>query len=148
MISTQLLRYYPHFSGLDEEALKRIADISDAQGFRAEEELMAEGDSATHFCLIREGEVNIVYRLGDGRTVVADTLTGGDAFGWSAFVEPHRLTASCVGNTNGEYIRIEGEGLRRMCDQNPAWGYRIALELCKLLRDRLSSLRVRIAVAA
>jgi CRP-like cAMP-binding protein len=92
--------------------------------------------------------VNIVYRLGDGRTVPADTLTSGDAFGWSAFVEPHRLTASCVANANGEYIRIDGEGLRRICKQNPAWGYRIALELCKLLRDRLSALRVRIAVAA
>ncbi len=148
MISTQVLRYYPHFSGLDEDALRQIAAISDKEDFIAGEELFAEGDRASHFCLLRAGEVNIVYRLGDGRTVVADTLRNGDAFGWSAFVEPHRLTASCVAESSGEYIRIEGESLRRMCDVHPAWGYRIALELCKLLRDRLSALRVRIAVAA
>ncbi len=147
MIPTQVLRYYPHFSGLDEDALGKVANISDCMKFEAGEELFAEGDRATHFCLVRSGEVDIVYTLGDGQTVLADTLGIGDSFGWSAFVEPHRLTASCVANTRGECVRIEGEGLRRLCDEHPAWGYRIALELCKLLRDRLSSLRVRIAVA-
>lgn len=148
MISTQFLRYFPHFSGLDEAALKTIANLSEAKRFHAGEEVLTEGNRATHFCLLREGEVDVVYRLGDGRTVGADTLRAGDAFGWSAFIEPHRLTASIVANTHGEYIRIEGGGLRALCEQNPAWGYRIALELCKLLRDRLSALRVRIAVAA
>jgi CRP-like cAMP-binding protein len=148
MISTQILRYFPHFSGLEEDALGQIASISDKKEFDAGEELFTEGDRASHFCLLRAGQVNIVYRLGDGQTVVADTLGSGEAFGWSAFVEPHRLTASCVANTGGEYIRIEGESLRRMCDEHPTWGYRIARELCKLLRDRLSALRVRIAAAA
>jgi CRP-like cAMP-binding protein len=148
MISTQVLRYYPHFSGLDEQALREIAAISEQKDFIAGEELLAEGDLASHFCLLRSGEVNIKYRLGDGRAVVADTLRTGDAFGWSAFVEPHRNTASCVAESSGEYIRIEGERLRRICDEHPTWGYRVALELCKLLRDRLSALRVRIAVAA
>jgi len=145
MISTQLLLYYPHFSGLSGDYLVQIANISDRRQFKAGDELFVEGAPATHFCLIMSGEVNIVYRLGDDRIVNADTLIRGDAFGWSALVEPHRMTASCVANNNGEYIAIEAEGLRHICDANPACGYRVALGLAKLLRDRLSALRVQIA---
>ena len=145
MISDQLLRHYPHFSGLIKDHLVQIANISDIRQFKAGDELFVEGATATHFCLIISGEVNIVYKLGDDRTVVADTLIKGDAFGWSAFVEPHIMTASCVANNNGEYIAIEAEGLRHICDANLVCGYRVALELVKLLRDRLSALRVQIA---
>jgi CRP-like cAMP-binding protein len=145
MISTQLLRYYPHFAGLSEDQLLQIANISDSRQFKNGDELFVEGAPATYFCLIISGEVNIVYRLGDNRTVVADTLIKGDAFGWSALVEPHQMTASCLANNNGEYIAIEAEGLRRLCGANPEFGYRVALGLATLLRDRLSALRVQIA---
>lgn len=147
MISTQLLLHHPHFSSLSEDQLGQIANISDSRQFKAGDELFAEGTPATHFCLIMSGEVNIVYRLGDDRIVVADTLIKGDAFGWSGLVEPHRMTASCVANKNGEYIAIEAVGLRHLCEANPALGYRVALELAKLLRDRLSALRVQIAAS-
>ena len=147
LISSQSLRYFPHFAGLNEEFLRQIALIGDQVKFEAGDELLVEGAPAIHFCLLISGAVDIVYTLGDNRTVVADTLVSGDTFGWSAFMEPHKLTASCVGSKNGEYIRIEGEGLRRICDENPECGYRVALELSKLLRDRLSALRVQIAAA-
>ena len=145
MISTQLLKSYPHFSALSEDELVQIAKISDNRQFNTGDELFVEGAPATHFCLIKSGEVNIVYLLGDNRTVVADTLIKGDAFGWSALAEPHQMTASCVANKNGEYIAIEAYGLRQICNANPTCGYSIALELIKLLRDRLSALRVQIA---
>ena len=78
MISTQLLRYYPHFSGLSEDYLLQISNISSKGQFKAGDELFVEGALATHFCLIMSGEVNIVYTLGDNRTVVADGLIKGD----------------------------------------------------------------------
>jgi CRP-like cAMP-binding protein len=145
MILTQSLKSFPQFSSLSEDYLLRIAEISDSKQFVTGDELFVEGAPATHFCLIKSGEVNIVYLLGDNRTVVADTLIKGDAFGWSAFAAPHQMTASCIANKNGEYIAIEAVGLRQICDENPACGYSIALELVKLLRDRLSALRVQIA---
>lgn len=145
MISTQLLRYYPHFSGLSEEQLREIANISARRQFEAGDELFVEGAPATHFCLIISGEVNIIYTLGDDRTVVADMLIRGDAFGWSAFIEPHQMTASCIANNAGEYIAIEAKSFRQICDANPGLGYHVALGLAKLLRDRLSALRVQIA---
>ena len=147
LISPQSLKYFPHFAGLNDEYLRQIALISDKVNFEAGDVLFVEEALATHLCILTSGTVDIVYRLGDNRTLVADTLIAGDAFGWSALLEPYKLTATSVGSKTGEYIRIEGEGLRRICDENPACGYRVTMELCKLLRDRLSALRIQIAAA-
>lgn len=147
LISPESLRYFPHFAGLDNEYLRQIAVISNQVKFETGDVLYVEEGLATHFCLLISGTVDIVYRLGDNRTVVADTLIAGDTFGWSALLEPHKLTATSVGSKPGEYIRIEGKGLRRICDENPACGYRVAMELGKLLRDRLSALRIQLAAA-
>lgn len=145
MISPELLRNFPHFSGLPYECLKEIAMISKERAFDPGDDLFYEGNLATHLCLILSGEVSIVYRLGDDREVVADSLIKGDAFGWSAILEPHKLTASCRGAKGGKYIAIEAEALRRICDENYACGYHIVREVSKTLRDRLSAMRVQIA---
>ena len=145
MISPELLRNFPHFSGLSYECLKAIAMISDEREFEPGEPMFQEGNTATHFCLILSGEVSVVYRLGDDREVVADNLIKGDAFGWSAILEPHQLTATCLGAKSGKFIAIEAEGLRRICDEDYACGYQIVLEVSRTLRDRLSAMRVQIA---
>ncbi len=147
LISPQSLKYFPHFASLNDEYLRQIALVSEHVNFEADDVLYVEEALATHFCLLISGTVDIVYRLGDNRIVVADTLIAGDAFGWSALLEPHKLTATSVGSKPGEYIRIEGKGLRRICEENPACGYRVAMELGKLLRDRLSALRIQLAAA-
>lgn len=145
MISPELLRNFPHFSGASYECLKDIAMISKEREFDAEESLFHEGNLATHLCLMLSGEVSIVYRLGDNREVVADSLIKGDAFGWSAILEPHQLTASCRGAKSGKFIAIEAEGLRQICVENYACGYHIVRGVSKTLRDRLSAMRVQIA---
>ncbi len=145
MISPELLRSFPHFSGVSYECLKDIAMISRERTFDSGETLFNEGNVATHLCLLLSGEVSIVYRLGDNREVVADNLIKGDAFGWSAILEPHQLTASCRGAKSGKFIAIEAERLRQICAEDYACGYHIVRGVSKALRDRLSALRVQIA---
>lgn len=147
MISPELLRGFPHFSGATSDCLKDIAMISRERTFDSEETLFHEGNVATHLCLLLSGEVSIVYRLGDNQEVVADNLIKGDAFGWSALLEPHQLTASCRGAKSGKFIAIEAAGLRLICDENHACGYHIVRGVSKALRDRLSAMRVQIAAA-
>lgn len=145
MVSPELLRQYPHFAGISDDCLKAIAMVSEKREFQAGEDLLIEGNTATSLCLMVSGEVNVIYRLGDDREVVADSLVKGDAFGWSALLEPHILTASCRGHKDGEIIEIEAENLRSICDENLVCGYQILNEVSKTLRDRLSALRVQIA---
>jgi CRP/FNR family transcriptional regulator len=148
MISVEELRYYPHFSGISNHDLKAVAMISSEMNYKKGDRLFLEGNTATHLMFLKSGEVNIVYRLGDGRDVVADTLVAGDTVAWSAVLPPHRLTASGVGNKDGTLILIEAEGLRNLCDQNFEFGYLLMKEIARTLRSRLSAMRVQVAAGA
>jgi len=145
MIPTQALRHFPHFAGLSEEILREITKISNERSFKAGERLFSEGNSATHFMLLKAGEVHIVYRIGNGRDVIADTLVVGDPLAWSALLDPHRLTASGVANKDGILIEIEAEGLRSLCEEDKEFGYVVLKEVAKTLRSRLSAMRVQSA---
>jgi CRP-like cAMP-binding protein len=145
MIPTQALRFFPHFTGLSEEFLKKIARISKERPFKAGDRLFSEGNNATHFMLLKAGEIHIVYRIGDGRDIIADTLVVGDPMAWSALLDPHRLTASGVASKDGILIEIEAVGLRGLCEENKEFGYLMMKEVAKTLRSRLSAMRVQSA---
>jgi CRP-like cAMP-binding protein len=147
MLSSQVLRRYPHFAGLSEVYLKDIAKISRIRNFEAGEELFREGNTATHLMLLMFGEIDIVYELGDGSKVVADTLVSGDPLAWSALLEPHALTATGVANKAGSLIEFEAGELRRMCKDNTDFGYIMMKEVAKTLRSRLSAMRVKAAAS-
>lgn len=145
MIALEELRRYSNFAGASEGLLKQVAMLSRERAFKAGERLFEEGNTATDFMLLKAGEIHIVYRLGDGREVIADTLVAGDPLAWSALLEPHRLTASGVANKDGSLIETDGEGLRRLCEENTAFGFLLMKEVARTLRSRLSAMRVQAA---
>lgn len=145
MISTQILRQYPYFAGLSEDILKHVANLSRNRNFDSGEELFREGNTATHFMILMLGEVHVVYEVGDGSKVIADTLVAGDPLAWSALLEPHKLTASGIAHKAGSLIEVEAEGLRHMCVENKEFGYVMMKEVAKTLRNRLSAFRVQAA---
>jgi CRP-like cAMP-binding protein len=143
MISTEALKHFPYFAGIKESYLQKIAKISREVPFKPGEQLFREGNTATHFILVKSGEVHIVYRLGDDREIIADTLVAGDPAGWSSLLEPHSLTATGIANKEGLLIEIEAVELRRLCQENKDLGYVIMKEVAKVLRSRLSAMRVQ-----
>ncbi len=44
--------------------------------------------------IIVKGEVNIEFLLGNGELRVVDTMVEGDLLGWSALIEPYKMTAN------------------------------------------------------
>ena len=76
-----------------------------------------------------------------------DTLVEGDTMAWSALLEPHRLTGTGVAQADGSLLQIEAEGMRRICQENPAYGLVMMTEIAKTLRDRLTATRIQLAAA-
>ena len=147
MITVEQLKHYPHFSSMSNSYLQDIAKISHVMTFESGERLFHEGNTATHLMFIKSGEINIVYLLGDGREVVADTLVTGDTLAWSSVLAPHRLTASGVGSKSGSVIMIEAKGLRALCEERTDFGYSLMREIARTLRSRLSAMRVQAAAS-
>ncbi len=147
MISPEEFRRYRYFAGAPGQVLDALAKFSSLRQFKAEERLFEEGDFARHLMIVKSGQVDIIYRLGDSREVVAESAISGDVISWSAVLAPYQLTASAVGSKDGELIEIEGKQLREICDTDVSLGYQLMTEIAKGLRDRLTGLRVQIAAA-
>jgi len=147
MMPSQELKRYRYFAGLPDSVLDGIAAISILRQFKAGDRLLEEGAPAKQLLIVKSGQVDIIYRLGDGREVTAESAVGGDVIAWSALLEPYKLTASGVGTKDGELISIEGEHLRQMCDLDAWLGFQLMTEVARGLRDRLTGLRVQLAAA-
>ena len=143
----QELQRYRYFAGLPESAMEELSWISSLRPFKAGERLLEEGARATHLLIVKSGQVEIVYRLGDGREVTAESAIAGEVLAWSSLLEPYKLTASLVGSKDGELIAIEGRKLRELCEADTWLGYQLMTEIARVLRDRLTGLRVQLAAA-
>jgi CRP/FNR family transcriptional regulator, cyclic AMP receptor protein len=145
MISPEILRRYPYFGGISEESLKQIAMIAEEKCFPAGKELFREGDPAKYLSVIVRGEVHIQYLLGTGELRTVDTLVAGDLLGWSGIIEPYKYTAICTTTKETELVRLDAVKLRQLLDKDPLLGYRLTVEVAKLLAHRLEGARVQLA---
>jgi len=145
MISPDEIRNYKYFATAPMDVLKALADASMLKTFKTGERLLEEGDQARNLMIIKSGEVEIIYQLGDDRQVVAEYAIKGDVISWSAVLAPYKLTASAVGSKDGELLSVDGTALIGLCEKDAALGYRLMTEIAKGLRERLTGLRVQIA---
>lgn len=147
MISPELLRRYPCFAAIGEESLRAVAMMAEETLIPAGTLLFSEGDPADSLSIIVDGEIDIQYTLGTGERRTVDRLVSGDLLGWSAVVEPYRMTAIATTRTETRLIRIGARRLRELCEREPLLGYRLMNQVVKLLADRLDGARVQLAVA-
>ena len=145
MISPECLRRFSHYAGCPDEVLRGLAMQADNHSFRAGELILCEGDPSTHLMFLEAGEIDIVCWLGDHRVAVVDTLVPGDTLARSAVLEPYLLSATAIGKKDGRLIRIQAEAIRRMCGENPAYGYRLMAEIARVIRSRLAATQVQLA---
>jgi CRP-like cAMP-binding protein len=145
MISPELLRRYPYFADVTEDALKEVAMISDETSAAAGSTLFIEGDPADRLFIITDGEMDLQYMLGNGELRTVDTLVSGDLAVWSAVVEPYKCTATGTVRKDTKLIAINGHKLRDLMEANNDLGYRILISVTKLLATRLEGARVQLA---
>jgi CRP/FNR family transcriptional regulator, cyclic AMP receptor protein len=147
MVSPEMLRRFNCFSPVKEESLADLATIAREEFIPAGRQMFGEGDPADTLSLIVEGEVDIRYELGSGESRVVDTLIAGDILGWSALVEPHKMTGIATTCKPTRLIRIQARPLRDLCERDPLLGYRLTTQVARLLADRLEATRAQLATA-
>ncbi|MDF1501149.1 MAG: cyclic nucleotide-binding domain-containing protein [Anaerolineales bacterium] len=145
MISPERLRRFPHFAEAPDEILKFIAMNSRDERCRRGDTIFIEGNPAKALLFLEEGEVDIIYRLGDERRIVVDTIVPGETFSWSAALPPHILSATAVASKDCVLFGCDRASLERICEENPVLGMRLMTEIARVLRRRLISARVQLA---
>jgi CRP-like cAMP-binding protein len=147
MISPEVLRRFPCFAPVSEESLKAVAMMARADCLRAGSRLFSEGDPADRMSLIVDGTVDIQYQLTNGDLRTVDTLIAGDIVGWSALVEPYKMTGTATASKETNLIMVDAKPLRALCERDPLLGYRLLKQVARLLADRLDAARVQLATA-
>jgi CRP-like cAMP-binding protein len=145
MISPESLRRHHCFAPIAEQSLKALAMIANERSVPAGAVLFREGDRADALSIILEGRVDIQYTLREGDLRTVDTLVEGDLLGWSALVEPYRMTGVAKTCSNTRLIDVDAKGLRVLCERDPLLGYRLLTQVVRLLADRLDGARVQLA---
>ena len=147
MVPYRLLQDFDLFENLDEDELKVVADLAHEENFEEGEVIFQEGTEARRVYLLLEGRVALRFRLPlkpPSRETTIDTMSKGEAFGWSALVRPHRLTATAICSEPAKCLAFEREDLQRLFEENNHIGYVIMVQLSAVIASRLRDVRLQL----
>jgi CRP/FNR family transcriptional regulator len=130
-----LLGGLPLLADLPERELTALAEATRPDHFEREATIFHQGDSCDRIWLLQAGEVKIVHQELDGREVILEVMSAGEAFGGTVlFMDTHPATA--VALTPVETVSFSRETYTRLLDHHPA----VARRLIRMLGGRLHSL--------
>ena len=130
------------FKDFEKEEIGSIADICSLKTFEAGDSLFRQGDFGKNLYVIAEGQVFLerATDLGGRKGIVVISMLGkGRVCGcWSTLLnDAHNLMSSAVCQKETRVAVLEGENLRKMMQNNKAFGFGVLEKLCFLLRDRI-----------
>ncbi len=149
MVSPELLRRYPLFSGLNDAEQKAIAQVAEEITMEGGTLLFEEGQAVPALHILLEGGVDLYYRStrnGDKPLPVCE-ISAGEPFGISALIEPYTLTATARVTRRSRILRIPAAVLRTWCDADARMGFELMRQVARVAMERLHFARVQLAAA-
>jgi len=144
-----ILSKFPIFEHLTDDELDRIADLCRVEVYEAGATIHEEGSAAEYLYIVQEGKVTLEMELelqpyASPRQTTIEVVTEGQAFGWSALVEPHTrtLSAKCMERT--KLIVLRGSELLDLFDSEPHIGYRVMEGIAQIVASRLKDTRQKL----
>ncbi len=147
MVTIHDLKVFNLFHGLNDDELNRIVPLCRERSLKEGAFCFKQGAPASEMHLCRSGKVNIVVKHFEAPTIYVKihTASRGDAFGWSALVEPYQYTASAICEENTEEIYLRRVDLFKLFDPFPHIGYTFMKNLASLVSSRLTEYAERLS---
>ncbi|HTZ40914.1 MAG TPA: cyclic nucleotide-binding domain-containing protein [Syntrophales bacterium] len=147
MVSAAFLKECNIFQGLTDAQIEKLIAIAKEESYPTGALLYREGDPSTHLYLVQQGKVFLEMKsdMGSARPpmqVIIDVVTHREAFGWSAFAEPHLHTLSALVAEPTQMILFDGSKLMALMVEECSMGFEIMKGLTRLLASRLNHTRV------
>jgi len=142
VVSVGDLRPFSLLERLSDAELARLVPLSRQETRERGVFICKEGEKAEALYLLVRGKVALEKMIqlsprSRPRPATTEVLEAGDSFGWSTVVEPHMYTKSAVSLGRVELLRMEGEGLRRLLDEDHHIGYELMANLARVVASRL-----------
>lgn len=136
------LQAFSCFNDLSKEQLQRVAQITDAICYPPGYTLFEEGQAGESLFFLVKGEVEVLYNIGEDGPVHVDTVSGEEAVGCAALVEPFEYTATERSLTEIEVLVVNTAKLRDLMAEDCQLGFRLQHQLLRVLMDRITGLRL------
>ena len=144
MVSPELLRRFPFFSGFSDEELKQIAMAGREQVASIGEILFAEGKHAHNLYFLTEGEVEILNAgNGDKESIAVSSLPAGEILGWSAVIGPYIYTATARATQRSRVIVFAGAELEKLMS-NDHFSSLLMKKIAQVIGQRLRDTRIQL----
>ncbi len=135
------------FKGLNDDQLKRIANIATEVSMENEQEICVEGETAKALYILKTGAVELVTKVeNEVELPVCILRNPGDIFGGGVLVAPYlySLMARCA--KTGILFKIEGSALQELMKEDRDLGCIIMSNLAEHFLDRLKESRREIKI--
>jgi CRP/FNR family cyclic AMP-dependent transcriptional regulator len=140
----ELLDETPVFQGLDAETRTLIAGCARNEAYPAGRLIVAEGDPADTFLLLRRGRVALERHAPGRGPLVIETVEPGEVIGWSWLFPPYRWHHAIRAVDDVGAISFDGECLREKADADPELGYELMKRFARLAVLRLEHTQLRL----
>jgi CRP/FNR family transcriptional regulator len=131
----ELLAGVPVFSTLQDEDLRRVAELAVPRTFDTGETVFREGDASDTCYVVHSGRARAVREHPDGRTITLATFGRGDIFGELAMFEDELRSATVEAIQPTTVVAVLGPDMRRLMTEHPQIAPRLVVALGRRLRE-------------
>jgi CRP-like cAMP-binding protein len=140
---TELLRQVSLFRGLNDAQLDRVAQITRAESYNADDTIFEQDSAGDKMYIVQRGQVEVRVNDHTGMLNAVLIMGEGQIFGEMALLDRGMRSASVRALRPGASVyTISGEDFRALCQQDTAIGYvmmrNIALDLSFKIRHQNS----------
>jgi CRP/FNR family cyclic AMP-dependent transcriptional regulator len=140
----RLLAEHPFCQGMEKHHLELLTGCASNVRFDASQSIFRQGEQANHFYLIRHGKVAIQIHALERGGIILQTVDEGDVVGWSWLVPPHLWTFDARAVELTRAIVLNGECLRKKCEEDHDLGYELFKRFTQVMAERLEAARLQL----
>jgi len=135
------LKQIPLFADLNEEELKKIADLAITKRYRKNMYIFLEGEPGTAFYFVKSGTIKLFQVLEDGREKILHFVREGDIFAEVVLFDggPYPATAQTMEDT--EVGCISNEDMEELLRRNGEMAVKILKVMSRRLRQAQNHIR-------
>lgn len=138
---SQEIRQHYLFRHLSDQALENVLEKSYLANFDKNESVFCHGDQATHFYLVRKGQISLYQSSPDGNEKIVELIPAGEAFAEAVmFMSGHRLPVNARATMPTELFCIESSSFVDELSQSTKLCFALMADMSKRLKGLMQEI--------
>jgi len=141
-VDATYLRKFRCFEDLSDEQREAVAELAEAECFYPEHTLFEENAPGEYLYLLLDGEVEVLYTIGEGGPARVDKMGAGELVGCSTLAPPYKHTSTTRSLTKIDVLAVDAKALRELMHDDCPLGFSIQQHIMRLLMDQVINFRL------